>query len=285
MRAVVVAARVSALVVAVWALVSRADCAFVTRTCLGSNLFSYFTVHSAFLLIVALLLAVLHTATGRPEPGWLTGLRALATTYTTVSGAVFAVLLANAELFGHLFLVPLSSKVLHFVLPVYALLDFLLAPGRNRLRWATTWVATVFPALWAVYTLVRGRMVGWYPYFFLDPALVGGYGAVGTYALGLSVLILAVAFLSVAATRLPAVPAGPGPDRPRRDRPAEAPRRAGRRRPGAPPAEDAGPAAPVVRDPSAAAPGPGGSGVVAPGSPAPEPLASEAGEPSPGTGR
>ena len=52
------------------------------------------------------------------EPGWLTGLRAMATTYTVVSGAVFGVLLANAELFGHLFLVPLSSQVLHFVLPV-----------------------------------------------------------------------------------------------------------------------------------------------------------------------
>ncbi len=275
-RVVVVAARVSALVVAIWALVSRADCAFVTRTCLGSNLFSYFTVHSAFLLIVALLLAVLHTATGRPELGWLTGLRALATTYTTVSGAVFAVLLANAELFGHLFLVPRSSQVLHFVLPVYALLDFLLAPGRNRLRWATVWVATVFPALWAVYTLVRGRMVGWYPYFFLDPALVGGYRAVGTYALGLSMFILAVAFLTVAATRLPAVPGGPDPGRARRrDRSAGPSRPAGRRRPGARPAAVPEPAA---RGPEAAAPG---TGVTAPAAPAPGPLAAEAGDPSP----
>lgn len=176
MRVVVVAARACALAVAVWALVSRADCAFVTRTCLGSNLFSYFTVHSAVLLILAVL--------------------------------VFGVLLANAELFGHLFLVPLSSQVLHFVLPVYAVADFLLCPGRRRLRWAATWASTVFPALWAVYTLVRGQLVGWYPYFFLDPALVGGYRAVGTYALGLSVLILAVSFLTVAATRLPTVPVG-----------------------------------------------------------------------------
>lgn len=207
---VVVAVRAAALVVAIWALVSRADCAFVTRTCLGSNLFSYFTIHSVFLLILAVLLAVLYTVSGRTEPSWLTVLRSLATTYTVVSGAVFGVLIANAELFGHLFLVPLSSKVLHFVLPVYAVADFLLAPGRRRLRWAATWLSTVFPAVWAVYTLVRGRMVGWYPYFFLDPDLVGGYRAVGTYALGLSVVILAVAALTVAATRLPAVPARRG---------------------------------------------------------------------------
>ncbi|GAA1751885.1 Pr6Pr family membrane protein [Kocuria aegyptia] len=221
MPLVVAAARVCALVVAVWALVSRSDCAFVTRTCLGSNLFSYFTVHSAVLLILAVLLALLHTAARAAEPGWLTGLRAMATTYSVVSGTVFGVLLANAELYGHLFLVPLSSKVLHFVLPVYAVADFLLGPGRRRLRWASTWASTLFPALWAVYTLVRGRMVGWYPYFFLDPALVGGYRAVGTYALGLSVLILVVSFLAVAATRLPAVPVGSthGRLRPRRHRP------------------------------------------------------------------
>lgn len=208
MRLVVVAAvRAAAVAVAVWALVSRADCAFVTRTCLGSNLFSYFTIHSAVLMVLAILLAVLHTVAGRPEPPWLTVLRALATTYTVVSGAVFGLLIANAEMFGHLFLVPLSSKVLHFVLPVYAVADLLLAPGRHRLRWATTWLSTVFPAAWAVYTLVRGRMVGWYPYFFLDPDLVGGYRAVGTYALGLSVVIVAVSALTVAATRVPALPA------------------------------------------------------------------------------
>ncbi|MFI7482724.1 Pr6Pr family membrane protein [Kocuria sp. M1R5S2] len=228
---VLVAARAAALTVAVWALVSRADCAFVTRTCLGSNLFSYFTIHSAFLLILAVLLTVLFTVSGRPEPGWLTALRALATTYTVVSGAVFGVLIANAEMFGHLFLVPLSSKVIHFVLPVYAVADFLLAPGRHRIRWASTWLATVFPALWAVYTLVRGRMVGWYPYFFLDPSVVGGYHAVGTYALGLSVVILAVAFLTVAATRLPAVPEH-AVHRRRRARPAAAGRPAAGPRPG-----------------------------------------------------
>lgn len=268
MRVVVVVLRAAALAVAIWALVSRADCAFVTRTCLGSNLFSYFTIHSAFLLVLAVLLAMLHTASGRQEPGWLTGLRALSTTYTVVSGTVFAVLLANAELFGHLFLVPLSSKVLHFVLPVYAVLDFLLAPGRNRLRWATTWVATVFPALWAVYTLVRGRMVHWYPYFFLDPALVGGYRAVGTYALGLSMYILAVAFLTVAATRLPPVPARSAGTAPARARGA----RRRRSSPGGPPevpAEDRGTPEVGAQEDGAREDGARSAGVRTAGAPAP----------------
>lgn len=197
--------RAAALVVAVWALVSRADCAFVTGACLGTNLFSYFTVHSTLLLVLAVLLAVGSTVLTGREPVWLTGFRALATTYMVVSGVVFAALLANAELFEYLFVVPLSSKVLHFVLPLYAVADFALGPYRCRLPWSTAGAALVFPVLWAVYTMVRGRMAGWYPYFFLDPDLVGGYSAVGLYALGISGFVLLVAFTVVAVTRLPAV--------------------------------------------------------------------------------
>jgi hypothetical protein len=209
MRFFILPVRVLALAVAVWALTSRAECALVTGTCVGINLFSYFTIHSTFLFILAVLLAMLHTTVNGTEPVWLTVFRAVATTYMVVSGTVFGVLLANAELFGHLFLVPLSSKVLHFVLPVYAVADFLLGPYRHRLRWSTVWVAMIFPALWAVYTLIRGRMVGWYPYFFLDPRLVGGYHAVGMYALGVSVLILLVALSVVATSRLPRLPGVP----------------------------------------------------------------------------
>lgn len=202
-------ARTAAVVIAVSSLASRMGCAFVSRTCLGTNLFSYFTVHSIFLLILTVLVAAYYTAVADREPRWLTTLRALATTYMVVSGAVFAALIVNAELFDYLFLVPLSSKVLHFVLPLYALADFLLAPHRQRLGWSTAWLAMVFPVMWAGYTLVRGEMVGWYPYFFLDPDQVGGYDVVGRYALGLSGVILLTALLIVATTRLPATPGKP----------------------------------------------------------------------------
>lgn len=39
----------------------------------------------------------------------------------------------NAEMTGHLFSSPLPSRVMHFMLPVYAVVYFLLAPGRQRL--------------------------------------------------------------------------------------------------------------------------------------------------------
>ncbi|MCM3487606.1 Pr6Pr family membrane protein [Kocuria rosea] len=164
MRTLLLPARALALIVAVWAVAAPTDC--VAGTCRPGELFNYFTIHSAALLILAVLLAMLHTIRAGGQPPWLTTLRALATTYMMVSGAVFAAMVAHAERFGHSLSVPLSSTVLHFVLPVYALADFLMDPQRHRLRWATAWLALIFPALWGVYTMallfpgsLRGRWV------------------------------------------------------------------------------------------------------------------------------
>ena len=53
----------------------------------------------------------------------------------------------------------------------------------------------VFPLLYLIYVLVRGAIVGWYPYPFLDPAKVNGYGNVALYALGIMATFLLVSWL------------------------------------------------------------------------------------------
>jgi hypothetical protein len=71
----------------------------------------------------------------------------------------------------------------------------------------------VFPVAWILYTLVRGPLVTnpvtkdpwWYPYPFLDPHLVGGYGGVALYVVGIAVALGAVAALVVAVGRRRAV--------------------------------------------------------------------------------
>lgn len=32
----------------------------------------------------------------------------------------------------------------------------------------------MYPVLWGVATLIRGPLIGWYPYYFLDPRQVSG---------------------------------------------------------------------------------------------------------------
>ncbi|MFI7585368.1 Pr6Pr family membrane protein [Kocuria sp. M1N1S27] len=176
-------------------------------TCLVTNLFGCFTIHSNLMLLVLLLVAVPYGLRSGLEPRWLTAVRTLVTTYMVVTGVTFAVMVANAQMFSYLSAMPLPTIILHFVLPPYAVLDFLLAPGRRRLPWSLMWVSLSYPVLWGAYTLVRGPMVGWYPYTFLNPSAVGGYDVVAFYATALAVFILVAAFAAAAASRLPRAPA------------------------------------------------------------------------------
>jgi len=41
--------------------------------------------------------------------------------------------------------------------------------------------------------LARGAIVGWYPYPFLNPANVGGYGGVAAYVIGIMVVFVVAA--------------------------------------------------------------------------------------------
>ncbi|MET0933440.1 MAG: Pr6Pr family membrane protein [Mycetocola sp.] len=201
MRFVVAAVRVAVLGVTIWALLARTSCFYVYGTCVAINVLSYFTIQSHVIMVIALALAVLFGISGRPEPRWLTITRLLATTYVVISGGVFALLILDDALSPFLFQAPLSSKILHFVLPFYAIADFLLFAGR-RLPWKTVWLSLGFPVVWAVYTLVRGNSANWYPYFFLDPDAAGGYGMISFYALGLSTVILTLTCVLVWVSRL-----------------------------------------------------------------------------------
>jgi hypothetical protein len=190
-----------------WALISRADCIFATHTCRATNLLSYFTIQSniAFVLLTALLIVC--TVLGRPERAWMTTLRVIVTSYLVISGVTFAILIETAGLGDFTFLVPMSSKVLHFVVPVYAILDYLLLPGRRRLRLRVSLWALLYPFAYAILTSVRGRALNWYPYVFFDPEWVGSYVGVVAYAALLACALVAVAGLLSLASRLPVFPA------------------------------------------------------------------------------
>ncbi|UUZ61354.1 Pr6Pr family membrane protein [Nocardioides sp. B-3] len=62
----------------------------------------------------------------------------------------------------------LADKLLHVVVPVLAVIGWLVFGPRLRVRRSDLLPALVFPVARLVYTLVRGEVVDWYPYPFLD---------------------------------------------------------------------------------------------------------------------
>lgn len=105
----------------------------------------------------------------------------------TIVGLVFAVLLRNVDLGA---LLPWINFVLHYVMPVAIVLDWLLQPPASKLNTKHLAISLVFPAAYLVYVVLRGARTGWYPYPFFNPANVGGYGGVATYSLGIAATFL-----------------------------------------------------------------------------------------------
>lgn len=147
------------------------------------NFFSFFTNMSNLLAAGVLIAAALRQWAGaRPSAAFET-LRALAATFMLVVGVVFAVLLRDVDLGA---LRPWVNSVLHHVMPVVMVLDWLLWPPRPAVGFRPVRWVLALGALYLAYTMARGAMVGWYPYPFLNPANVGGYGGVAVYAAGVA---------------------------------------------------------------------------------------------------
>jgi len=148
------------------------------------NFFSYFTVQSAMLAVVTLLIAGWYALFRPRDPVFLGTLRTMVTVYLIVSGVVFGVIVAQASTRDYRVDVPWSDTLLHFVVPGLALIawsvDAVIAVN-PPVPWSTVGWVLVFPTGWLVYTLIRGADVGWYPYFFLDDTQVGGLPGVLVY--------------------------------------------------------------------------------------------------------
>ncbi|RZS68518.1 hypothetical protein EV187_0948 [Agromyces ramosus] len=196
--------RVLIAVVEVIALVGNFEYVLGFRFFATANFFSYFTVQSAMLAVVTLCIAAAYALMAPNDPPWLGILRTMVTVYLLVSGLVFALIVAQASSRDYRIEVPWSDTLLHFVVPALAVVawtaDSIMAVN-PRVPWSTIGWVLVYPSLWLPYTLLRGADVGWYPYFFLDEAQVGGAVGVAAYCALVLVIFVAITAVLVAINR------------------------------------------------------------------------------------
>ncbi len=150
------------------------------------SFFSFFTNDSNIIAATVFLwVAFQRSAT---DPGRRDLVRGAPVVYMVTTGIVFALFLAdlNEELEVTL---PWVNAVVHQVMPLAVAADWLIDPPQTRLSFSRTswWLA--FPAAWLGYTLVRGAVIGWYPYPFLDPQ---NHGAIGVAAVVVGIALFMV---------------------------------------------------------------------------------------------
>lgn len=158
------------------------------------HFFSYFTIESNIVSAVTLTVTAALLLRGRDTTSrTLTLWRGLGTFAMVVTGIIYAVLLSGIDVqTGG----DWKNVVVHYLMPVVVLVDWLITPrARISLRSAAWWL--VFPLLYFVYSMVRGPLVDWYPYPFMD-ARIHSTGAITVTFLVLAVLMaLLVAVLAV----------------------------------------------------------------------------------------
>ncbi len=130
------------------------------------NFFSYFT-NLSNLFAACVLLTVSQSGT---DPRAATA-RLTAVVAMTIVGVVFSAFLRKADLGD---LQPWVNFIVHYLMPCIVLLDWILFPPPVRLGVRALAWSLLFPLLYVIYTLLRGKQTHWYPYPFLNPSGAGG---------------------------------------------------------------------------------------------------------------
>jgi hypothetical protein len=159
------------------------------------NVLCYFTVQSNLIVGVTCLLLAL-----APKPrgvvfdvARLTGIVAI-----TVTAVVFHTALRGLqELSG---CAALADFLLHTASPLFALVGWVLFGPRGRIDRRIKVLTIVFPLAWAAFTFVRGPIVDFYPYPFLDVDEIGYARSIANVLL-VGLLFLALAWIAGAADK------------------------------------------------------------------------------------
>jgi hypothetical protein len=161
---------------------------FTTPFTRGLNVFTFFTVQSNIIVGLTSAMLALGVATNSTV---FRVLRLTGVVGITLTFIVFHLALRRLQdLTGQ---AAVADFLLHTASPILCVAAWLLFGPRGLTSWRVVALTLVFLLAWGVFTLVRGEIVDWYPYPFMDPA-EHGYARVT-----LNLLLIGSTFVALAA--------------------------------------------------------------------------------------
>ena len=130
----------------------------------GLNLLSYFTIQSNLIVAVALSLNIYYRAN---PPGWLAALKSGAAIWILVTGLVFHFLLS--KVYHPVGILMFANILLHYIVPAGAQINWLIFEVKGTYRHKFTFIWIAYPTLYAFLSLLRAKIDGFYPYWFMNP--------------------------------------------------------------------------------------------------------------------
>jgi hypothetical protein len=166
---------------------------------IANEYFTYFTIQSSFIAAAVLVFGGVSALTRAEDSVRYTQFRMSVVAYAVVTAVVYNGLLRGIPYSGF-HPSPWPGELMHVWIPIFILLDWLLSPGRPRLRWTSLGIAIAYPLAWLAFTFTRGAITGWYPYPFLEPST--GALSVTIYVVGIAAFIVGLASLAILYSRV-----------------------------------------------------------------------------------
>jgi hypothetical protein len=163
------------------------------------NFFSYFTILMNILAAAAMLFPTVAPNSTLGRYFAQVGVRTALAAYMIIGAAVYALILRH--LWDPQGWHWVADTLLHYVTPALFVIDWLFFVARGAVRWKVAILSLAFPIVYVIWTLIRGSIVNWYPYPFVDAATLG-YGPAFLNIAGLFAVFLAVTSILIASDRL-----------------------------------------------------------------------------------
>lgn len=135
------------------------------------NFFSYFTILCNFLIALSLTFSTFMSKTSAGIFFSSGSVQTATALYIFIVGLVYNLVLRGLWVLTGWQLV--VDNMLHVVSPILYILYWLIFSPKEKLNWKNGIYWTIFPLCYLIYSLIRGAIVNWYPYPFLNVGNIG----------------------------------------------------------------------------------------------------------------
>lgn len=162
--------------------------------------FAYFSILTAIFAGFTLFLTGLGLFLDVEDTRVVEIIRLTMTVSLVVVGVVYHLLLADAAPdirdAGYEWPV-LPNDIIHTYSPVLIVVDYLASLRSHKVRLRAAWWVAVFPLAWLFFSIIRGVIDGWWPYWFINPSSEGGLAGMFTYIGAITAFFLTLGFLTL----------------------------------------------------------------------------------------
>lgn len=163
--------------------------------------FTFFTITSCLLTGIALTIGGLRVLRNQPETKFLTLFRLTMAASMVIVGVIYNLLLTDSvdeRDIGYDWPV-IPNLILHTYMPILVFLEWLIIRTAVPLKLKSVFWVLVYPLTWLAFSIVRGLVTNWYPYYFINPNDEGGIPQMVQW-----ILTIAAFFVVLAVTLMPA---------------------------------------------------------------------------------